>query len=76
MTLATTNVTEMRTKTAEVLRELSRVGKIVILRGGKVEGYLLSADEYENLVAAFEAQRDLRGGKTRDYKDVMESLGF
>ncbi|MCW5878513.1 MAG: type II toxin-antitoxin system Phd/YefM family antitoxin [Anaerolineales bacterium] len=69
-------MTEIRTKTTEVLDELSQVGKIMILRRSKVEGYLLSADEYEQLVAAFEALRDLRAGKTRDYREVAEDLGF
>ncbi len=76
MTLATTNVTEMRTKTTEVLDELSQVGKIMILRRSKVEGYMLSAAEYEHLVAAFEALSDLRAGKTHDYREVAEDLGF
>ena len=76
MTLATTNVTEMRTKTTKVLDELSQVGKIMILRRSKVEGYLLSAAEYDQLVAAFEALRDLRDGKTRNFQEVAEELGF
>jgi PHD/YefM family antitoxin component YafN of YafNO toxin-antitoxin module len=76
MTLATTNVTELRTKTTQVLDELSQVGKIMILRRSKVEGYLLSASEYKHLVDAFEALRDLRAGKTRNYREVAEDLGF
>ena len=74
MALKTASVTDMRTNTTELLDELSQVGKIMILRRSKVEGYLLSADEYDQLVAAFEAVRDLRDGKTRNFREVAEEL--